>query len=420
MTRKKRKSGAFSSMNKRSRKLFLTNDCLTPLECIHDSAILCENDRIIATGGGSAFSLSEPGLEIIRVENAYAVPGFIDSHIHGIDKFDASDPLRTEYDLAYMSRELTRHGITTFFPTVISRPREEMIRTVAALAAMMDKGCLDADAPGMHIEGPFINPEKRGSQDIDCICNVDLGYARDIIAAGNGRIKLMTFAPELENAEELIGLMLENGIIPSMGHSLAEEKQTLRAIDAGARRCTYIFNGMPLLHHRDSTLTTIALTDNRVAVEMIVDGAHIHPRMVDIVSRIKPKDKLIGISNAVTAPRHGSGNSSSDLIKNLDGIITGTTMTLDSSWLRLVSYSHMPHTEAAACFTSNPAADLGLITRGEIKPGKRADITFFDSKTNQVRMTVSRGNIIYDADSSSSSFRDANEGSAAHTAAGAF
>ena len=384
-------------MPARSRKLFLTDHCLTPHENIPTSGILCDEDKIIATGGASAF-VREPGLQIFELNDTYAVPGFIDSHVHGCGGFDASIAASSDNSLMNrMSTALAEHGVTTFFPTMISAPMDEMIRTADHLADMIEQEHDGADPAGIHIEGPFLNPEKGGTQNKAFIHKFDPGFASELIAAGRGRIKLMTFAPEIEGADKLIQMMLENGVIPSMGHSMAGEKEVLNAIEAGARRCTHLFNGMPPLHQRRSDLTLIALTDNRVSVEIIADGAHIHPRMVDLAGRVKPQDKLIGVSNGIEV-----GGESCSLergpngIVTMGGIIAGTTTTLETGWLHFTNYSGMPDTLTAACFTSNPAHDLGLITRGEIKPGKKADITFLDRKTNKVRMTVIRGKIVYE------------------------
>ena len=371
-------------MPARSRKLFLTDHCLTPHENIPTSGILCDEDKIIATGGASAF-VREPGLQIFDLNDTYAVPGFIDSHVHGCGGFDASIAASGDNALMNrMSKALAEHGVTTFFPTMVSAPMDEMIRTADFLAGMIEQEHEGAD-PG-------------GTQKKAFIHKFDPGFAAELIAAGRGRIKLMTFAPEIDGADKLIQMMLENGVIPSMGHSMAREKEVLNAIDAGARRCTHLFNGMPPLHQRRSDLTLIALTDNRVSVEIIADGAHIHPRMVDLASRVKPQDKLIGVSNGIEV---GGGSCSLERGPNgvvtLDGVIAGSTTTLETGWLHFTNYSGMPDTLTAACFTSNPAHDLGLITRGEIKPGKKADITFLDLKTNKVRMTVIRGKIVYEA-----------------------
>ena len=297
-----------------------------------------------------------------------------------------------------MSRILARHGVTTFFPTIVSLPRETMIEQVDAMCSSIQSGYQYAEPQALHLEGPFINPQKRGDQVSSNISPVDLGFARELFEAGRGRIKVMTFAPEMPNAVKLVELMLEHGVIPSMGHSLATETETLEAIEAGAHRCTYIFNAMPALYHRSSSLTAIALTDDRVTIEIIVDGLHLHPTIVNMIVRCKPADKIVVISNAVVLERNRGADGQSGVVRMGDGVISGSTMTLDNSWLHLLSYGNMDVSLAAACISTNPAKDLGLITRGELRPGKRADITILDTKTNRVRMTVSRGNIIYDSE----------------------
>ena len=338
--------------------------------------------------------MKEPGLEIYDMTDCFAMPGLIDCHVHGAGGFDSANAWKSSRDdLNKMSINLARHGVTTFFPTLVSDEKQQMIRNVAALAKLIEESYDGAVPAGINLEGPFINPEKAGSQNKDFIYEIDLEFAKELIEAGNGRIKLMTFAPELENAEKLIELMLENGVIPSMGHSMADGEATLRAIEAGARRCTHLFNGMPLLQQRRNDLPLIALTDDQVSVELIVDGGHLHPKMVDLASRVKPRDMIIGVSNAIQSSDIDVEESNG--IVRRDGLIAGSTTTLEKGWAHLTNYANLPETLAAACFTSNPARDLGLITRGELKPGKKADITFFDCQTNTVRMTVVQGKIVY-------------------------
>ncbi|MGN0870632.1 MAG: N-acetylglucosamine-6-phosphate deacetylase [Victivallales bacterium] len=384
----------------KNRTLFLTDYCLTPHVHIPNAGILCEEKKIIAVGGASAFSLDEPGLHVIDLTDAYATPGFIDSHIHGGGGYDTAKALEPDADINILCRHLATHGITTFLPTLMSYPCDKMIALTAKLAELIEKSYEGADPCAINLEGPFINVRKCGSQNPEAICSIDMGYARELIAAGNGRVKLLTFAPELKGADKLIELLLENGVIPSMGHSIANPEEVLRAIDAGARRCTHLYNGLPPLHHRISSITDVVLTHNDIAVELIVDGAHIDPRMVDITARVKPNDKIIGISNAIEFENTDGSRylkKEDGLVYTRSGVIAGTTMTLETGWAHLKNYSNMPGNLAAACFTSNPAQDLGLITRGEIRPGKRADITFFDLETNNVCMTVSNGSIVYKA-----------------------
>ena len=388
----------------KNRKLYIADYCFTPHRRIEKGSILCEDERILAVGGASAFT-REKGLEVIEFENAYCMPGFIDSHIHGAGGFDSSSAYTGEEQLESMSLVLAHHGITSFVPTVVSASYETMLKNLSILADMTMSGLSGADVVGIHIEGPFINPEKHGTQLPADIKPIDLGFCRELIQAGKGKIRKMTFAPELDNAVKLIELLLENKIMPSMGHSVADEKATLKAIDAGAHYCTHLFNGMPPLHQRDMTLTGIALTDSRVNIELIIDGHHLNPRMIDLACRCKPDHQVSGISDAVMAVgmpkgKYHIGAASFEITNGIaqtpDGLLAGTTTLLDSGWHSLMTYGHMKDTKAATCVTHNPALAMSLEDRGILLPQKRADIAFFECGTNRPIMTVRRGEIVFD------------------------
>ena len=388
----------------KNRILYITDYCLTPQKRLEKGSILCEGEKILAIGGASAFT-REAGLEVIELENIYCMPGFIDSHIHGAGGFDSSSAYTGKEHLNDMSSILARHGITTFVPTVVAAPGDIMLKNLSALNDMIESGVSGADPVGIHIEGPFINPKKHGTQLPADIKAVDLGFCRELIDAGGGRVKKMTFAPELDNAAKLVELLLENNIMPSMGHSIAGKEDTLRAIDAGAHYCTHMFNGMPILHQREITLTTIALTDSRVNIELITDGHHLDPLMIDLACRCKPDNMVTGISDAVMAVGMVKGKYhvgaatfeiNDGIAKTADGSLAGTTTLLDSGWQSLMTYSHMDASKAAACVTHNPAMAMGLEDRGILLPQKRADIAFFECGTNRPVMTVCKGKIVFD------------------------
>jgi N-acetylglucosamine-6-phosphate deacetylase len=388
----------------KNRKLYITDYCFTPHKRIEKGSILCQDEKILAIGGASAFTREE-GLEVIELDNIYCMPGFIDSHIHGAGGFDSSSAYTGKEQLEDMSSVLARHGVTTFVPTVVSAPHDTMLKNLSALADMMEAGVSGADPIGIHVEGPFINTQKHGTQLPADIKPVDLGICRELIEAGRGKIKKMTFAPELDNAVKLIELLVENNIMPSMGHSVADEKATLKAIDAGAHYCTHLFNGMPPLHQRNITLTGVALTDARVNVELITDGHHLNPLMIDLACRCKPDHQVSCISDAVMSVGMSKGKYhvgaaafkiTNGIAQTADGRLAGTTTLLDSGWHSLMTYSHLKDTKAAACVTHNPAMAMGLEDRGILLPEKRADIAFFECGTNRPVMTVCKGKIVFD------------------------
>ncbi len=393
----------------KSRILYLADYCLSPHRKTTHTGVLCDEGRILAFGGASAFE-KEPGLKVIELPDTYVTPGIVDTHIHGAGGYDCSSG---SPDITPMSITLASHGITSFLPTIVTASPENMLKAISNLSRIIRNEHVSGAVPlGINVEGPFINKEKHGSQYEKEIRPIDLGEAREMIAEGGRLIKIMTFAPELEGSIKLIELLLENNIIPSMGHSLADEQSVIKAVDAGARRCTHVYNGMPPLHHRVAGLTAIALTDDRIHVEIILDGSHIHPKMVDLACRTKPKDKVVGISDAIqgTGLHDGIyhvGDSEIHIEKGkvttADGILAGSTMTLERGWRHLIAFTHLENTEASACLTYNPAKSIGLDDRGEIRPGKIADLTFFDAKTNTVRMTVCQGRIVFDSQAAQNS-----------------
>jgi N-acetylglucosamine-6-phosphate deacetylase len=330
----------------------------------------------------------------------------IDSHIHGAGGFDSSSAFDDEIFFNAMCETLAMHGITAFLPTITSGSRDRMLDSISAIVSFASKESMGAKVVGIHMEGPYLSQEKHGAQYEEDIRPIDMNELREFIERGQGMIKIMTLAPELPGSEKLIELLLENNIIPSLGHSMADANQAKRAIDAGAKRCTHIFNGMPQLHHRNISLTTVALTDDRIDVEILVDGYHVNPMMIDLVCRAKPKNKIIAVSDAVQATGLSDGEYhlgdtkiivKDGYVRTESGTLAGTTFTLERGLAQLLSFSHLNRNEVAACLTLNPAKSLSLNDHGEIAPRMIADISFFNSITHKTEMTVINGKIVYDA-----------------------
>ena len=391
---------------KRVRRLYVADYLITPDRLIPHGAVLCENERIIGVGGVSGFTV-EREIEVCRFNRAYIAPGFLDTHIHGAGGCDCSRCMTSPCDLAAMSRILGERGVTGFFPTVVADNKELMLENIRQLVRAMREPLPGADALAINLEGPFLNPKRAGSQPHEVLCGIDPVFAKELIDAGEGMVKIMTFAPELRDAEKLIQLLKENDVIASMGHSLANESQTRRAIDAGATHCTHLFNGMEPLHQRQVGLAGIALTDDRVTVELIIDGRHVHSRMVDLACRCKPGNRLIGISDCTMASGMPDGDyrigpSEIRVIggfsQNAEGKLAGTTTMLDSGWHSLMSCGHLSETRAAEAVTITPARHFGFDDRGILLPGKRADLAVFELGSNRPLLTVRRGEQIYRAE----------------------
>ena len=387
----------------RIRRMFCAKKLITPEQSIANGALLTENSTILAVGGISGFR-REQEIEVFDFPNAYITPGFIDTHIHGAGGFDCSSAANSVNPFSSMCSILGSRGVTGFFPTVVADKREKMLANLEYLASEMQKPQNGAEAIGINIEGPFLNPEKCGAQPAEYLSKIDLGFARELLSAGKGLVKLMTFAPELEDAGKLIELLCENRVMPSMGHSCADEFSTIRAVDAGARYCTHLFNGMSALHQRDIGLIGIALTDRRVTVELIIDGVHIHPRIVDLVCRCKRVNRLIGISDCTMASGMPNGTYTigpAEIVvrdgfsQTSAGVLAGSSAMLDTGWHSLMSCGHLSENDAAQTVTGNPARVFGFEDRGLLLPTRRADLAVFEMETNRVLMTVRGGEIIY-------------------------
>ncbi len=382
--------------------LLRLHHCLTPIHRIHNAAILIKGDKILAVGGASAFQHTQQ-LDIIELPGSYALPGFIDTHICGAGGYDCMRA-NTDDRMDVMSHILARHGVTTFLPTTQAYERDGLVRIIEALAEICHSSVPGSVPAGIHIEGPFISRNKHGAHPAKYIRPIDLAEVDDLIHAADGMLKIFSFAPELDDSLPLISKLCDHNIVPAMAHTLAGQECVEHAVEAGARRCSHLYNGMEPLQQRKVGLAAVAMMDDRLWVELIPDGVHIHPGMIDLACRCMASDKIIGISNSTAGAglkdgvyKHGDDDiqvhdGRSELA---DGTLAGSVSFLDENFRRLLSFSQLSEAETAACFTLNPARSVGLTDRGEIKPGRRADIIVLNQE-HEVQMTVIGGTIVYD------------------------
>lgn len=379
--------------------------CLTPGETVHQASVLCRNGLIEAMGAFASLTALAGAVPCIDMRGCQAIPGLVDTHLHGSGGVGTMDADQVE-SLAPISQMLARHGVTSFISTLLSAPQARMLQVADALSQLSEDTLPGAVPLGLHYEGPYLRVEKRGAQRERYIRPIDLGEARELLAAGQGKVRMMTIAPELKDSERLIELLLEFNAIPSMGHSLADENAVIRAIDCGATRVTHLYNGTTRLDQRNSGLTAVALVDDRVTIELIADGIHVHPVMLEIACRTKPLDRIVGISDATQGAglKDGLYHLGDDRVeiangwcrRYVDGRLAGSCLTLDQAMRNLPKFASLKREQVLACFTRNPAVSLGFHDRGVLLPGKRADIAVVDADWN-VRMTIVGGRIVYDA-----------------------
>jgi len=383
-------------------------------------------DRILTAG---TLTIDEGRISEIRAESQAAgsspfafhghtiVPGFIDVHVHGVsgtDTLDEGDAVQRIADA------LPRFGVTSFCPTTVAcRPADlrQLLNQVRHARETPKRG--GARVLPAHLESNFINPDYRGAQPLACL-RIPAGPGNAHAATGSGDftaadileviethapdIAVVTLAPELEGAIELIAWLTSRSIRVSLGHSHATCDQGLAAIAAGARRATHLFNCMPPLHHREPGLAGAILQSDEVAVELICDGVHVHPALVRMVVAAKKASRVMAISDGTAAaalppgaPARLGGQTivATDTCARLaDGTMAGSTITMDEAFRRLTGTMGVSVVDAATMCATTPARELGLVGHGVLAEGAAADLVVLDRFGSVVQTYVS-GRLAY-------------------------
>lgn len=370
---------------------------LTPDPVIDDGAVLIDGGRIVAVGGPD---LTAPdGAAIRDASGLVLAPGFLDLQINGgFGKDFTADPA-TIWEVA---ARLPRFGVTGFLPTIITSPPETVRRAQAVLRSGPPAGWSGARPLGLHLEGPFLNPDKKGAH--------NPAHLRPATTTGiegwspEASVRLVTLAPELPGALEAIAELVRRGVVVSTGHSTATFEQATAAFDAGARYATHLFNAMPALHHREPGLVAAALSDPRITIGLIPDGLHVHPALVALVWRLLGPDRLNLVTDAMAAMGMTPGDyvlgdfrvSVDETSARLpDGTLAGCVLSLDAILraFRACTGASLPDTIATV--TSTPARLLGLHDgRGHIKPGVPADLVLMTAM-GEIVETYVEGKLLF-------------------------
>ncbi len=341
-----------------------------------------ENGRL-AVDGTRIAATAPAGAEVVDVTGHWLVPGFVDLHNHG---GGGASFAGTAEDVLTAVHAHRLHGTTTLVASTVTEEMDLLVRQAALLGELAEQG----EIAGIHFEGPFISPCRKGAHSEALLRDPDPAEVRKLIDAGRGHAKMVTLATELPGGIDSVRLLAEHGVIAAIGHTDASYEQTAEAIDAGATVATHLFNAMPALNHRAPGPIAALLEDERVTVELINDGVHLHPAALELAFRHAGADRVAFITDAMDAAGSGDGRyllgplevEVSDGVARLveGGSIAGSTLTLDRAFRRAVTVDGLPVEDVVAALSANPARLLGLDDRvGSLEPGKDADLVLLDA-----------------------------------------
>lgn len=335
----------------------------------------------------------------IDAKGAYLAPGFIDTHIHGFAGYGTED-CQPE-SILEMSAALLKYGTTSFIPTLYSAPRQQMLAAIKAVVKAMghEKG---ARILGIHLEGPFISPQRLGAQTADSLSPVDLNLMEELWNASEGHIINMTVAPELKNMRELALYCLSKGIVLQAGHTNATYEQMIEGMQARIMHVTHLFNAMSRMHHRDPGAVGAVFIHPELSCEVIADGIHINPEIIKFLLTCKSLDKVVLVTDALKPtkqkkkPLIANGEEvylDQCFYRKSDDAIAGSALSMVDSVRNIVSYGF--HLEQAVHMAAtNPARIMKQDHLGVIAPGYDADLVLLDTKLN-VLYTIIQGKVFH-------------------------
>jgi len=359
---------------------------LTPQEELLDAVILVEGGRITAIGHRDEVKIPEGAVDYVA-SGMTVVPGFVDVHIHGAGGHDVMEATHAALDC--ITSTVARHGTTSILATTVTAPVDETCKSLEGIAQYIrshehqENTGLAAEILGIHLEGPFISKTRRGVHPSDSITRPSIEILDKFRAASDGLIRILTVAPEVSGALDLIRAAVTNGIVAAIGHTDADYEQARAAIQAGARHAVHFYNAMRPFSHRDPGVIGAVLTEPDVTAEIIADGVHVAGPAIQVLLGTKGFDTVLLASDGTAATGMPDGNFrlgnfevtvKDGVCRNSEGKLAGSTLTLDRALRYIVSLG-VPLIDALRMATILPARRLGLAgTKGIIAIGADADL----------------------------------------------
>ncbi|MBI2148979.1 MAG: N-acetylglucosamine-6-phosphate deacetylase [Acidobacteria bacterium] len=372
----------------------------TPVKKFSPARLIVDGRSIAEVGSPETVRIPA-GAERLDASRFIVTPGFIDPHIHGCGGVDVMD---SSYDsLNAISRFIASRGTTAFLPTTVSSPPAVLTGAVEKLGGLMSNSFGGARPLGIHMEGPFISPAKRGTHAAENLHAPDAALLEGWIRASNDSVRLLTVAPELDGIDSVLRVAKDFGVTVAMGHSNASFDEAKTAADRGVCYAVHTFNAMRGFAHRDPGIVGAVLTDDRVFAEIIADGIHVARPVVGLFARAKGKTRILLATDSTAATgmadgRYVLGTGSVQVVdgvcRDAEGRLAGSTLTQDAAFRNFVEWTGLPFEEALPGLTLNPARALQLDGKGVLEPGADADITIMD-RSFRVIATFVGGRLVW-------------------------
>jgi N-acetylglucosamine-6-phosphate deacetylase len=371
---------------------------LTPGERIEQPLLLLDDGKIVEVSSRAAREVAK-GARSFDFPGAVLAPAYLDIHIHGGMGHDVMDP--NADGIARFEGFLAQHGVAAYLPTTVTAPEENILRALDWLAKRIEKSDAagaGARPLGIHLEGPFISHARRGVHPPEYLVPPTLSRFERYWQASRGNIKVMTIAPEVEGAMEVIAEASRRGVCCSLGHSDSDLETARAAIAAGAHHATHTFNAMRPLDHRQPGLLGAVLTDSGVTADIIADGIHLDPTVVQLFLRAKGTQAAVLITDAISATgmpegRYRLGSFEVEVRGNKctrGDTLAGSVLRLDQAVRNVMQFAGWKLEEAVQLASVNPAAVIGEKSRGILTAGAGADIVVLTPR-GEVQRTIIGG-----------------------------
>lgn len=370
-----------------SKRTVLSGARLVLPDGVHESGRLTIEDRTIAHVAKRPAVRTPEGEQatVVDLTGHWVVPGFVDVHVHGGG--NASFSAGTAEEALRVIHTHRTRGTTTTVASTVTGTLDDLSEQAGVLSELVEQG----DLAGVHFEGPFISLQRCGAHDTSLLRDPDPADVRRLVDAARGTAVMLTLAPELPGGIDSVRLLADLGVRAAVGHTDADYETVGRAVEAGATVATHLFNAMPVLGHRAPGPVAALLEDDRVTVEIINDGTHLHRATLELAFRDAGPGRVAFITDAMGAAGMGDGRyplgplevEVRDGVARLveGGSIAGSTLTLDRAFRRAVTVDGLSVPDAVAALSATPARLLGMQDRvGSLEVGKYADLVVLDAE----------------------------------------